>query len=348
MAAASPLTFSEKDRRTVVLFLLHAGNEPAEIIRVTGLPKSTVCRISAQYEEAGESASPERKMRTSASNLVRTPDFVQRLQALVSEDPTKSYRELATELDVSRTTVMDAIHNDLRCRSYSRAVRHFLSEQQKDRRVERCEMLLSSLKHSAAAGRIRFFSDEKIFTVDPMHNRRNSRWIAADPSEVPSVTKTKHPAHVMVLGVISSEGDVMPPHFFTQNVNKEVYLAVLQDVVKPWIETVTNGRPHVFQQDSAPAHTACIVQSWMEDDFDMFWPKEIWSPSSPDANPLDYCLWGVVEMQANKCRHPDVDHLKAAIVQEMGNLPRTQVVKACERFRPRLEAIIAANGGYIE
>ncbi|QQP37943.1 Uncharacterized protein FKW44_018390 [Caligus rogercresseyi] len=55
--------------------------------------------------------------------------------------------------------------------------------------------------------------------------------------EVPIIERTKFPAGVHVLEVMSSEGDIMPPHFFAkaQNVNKEVYLDVMQTVVKPWM-----------------------------------------------------------------------------------------------------------------
>ncbi len=57
------------------------------------------------------------------------------------------------------------------------------------------------------------------------------------------VFRTKHLAAVMVLGVISSQGHVMPPHFFNvgQKVNKEVHMDVLEDVVKPWMDLVANG-----------------------------------------------------------------------------------------------------------
>ena len=43
------------------------------------------------------------------------------------------------------------------------------------------------------------------------------------------------------------------PHFFKkeETVTKEVYLRVLMDVVKLWMETVASGRPHIFQQNSA-------------------------------------------------------------------------------------------------
>ncbi|CAK9808822.1 hypothetical protein ANTQUA_LOCUS5758 [Anthophora quadrimaculata] len=164
-----------------------------------------------------------------------------------------------------------------------------LSEAARTKRVERCNLLLCSLRNNTA-GRLRFVSDEKIFTVDAKINRRNDRWLANDPEDIPIVSRTKFPAHVHVLSVVSSEGDVMPPHFFNkgENVTKEVYLHVLINVVKPWMEIVSSGKPYVFQQDGAPAYTSHFVQNWLSDNVDMFWSKEFWTPNSPDLNPLDF------------------------------------------------------------
>ncbi|QQP37326.1 Transposable element tcb2 transposase [Caligus rogercresseyi] len=66
-----------------------------------------------------------------------------------------------------------------------------------------------------------------------------SSWICQNVGEVPVVKHTKFPSSVMVLGVISSEGDVMPPHFFEKGlkVNTVIYIDVMKNVVKPWMET---------------------------------------------------------------------------------------------------------------
>ncbi|KYM79084.1 hypothetical protein ALC53_10478, partial [Atta colombica] len=81
-------------------------------------------------------------------------------------------------------------------------------------------------------------------------------------------------------------------------------------------------------------------QNWLSDNIDMFWSKEFWPPNSPDLNPLDYYVWSVVERVTNKSRH-----LNVSIVVDMDS---ATVQRACERFRLRIEAIIQANGGYIE
>ncbi|QQP51676.1 Transposable element tcb1 transposase [Caligus rogercresseyi] len=86
---------------------------------------------------------------------------------------------------------------------------------------------------------------------------------------------------------MSSEGDIMPPHFFAkgQNVNKEVYLDVMQTVVKPWMTQIAAGRPYLYQQDGAPAHTSNLVQNWCLENLDMFWSKEFWPPAALTSTP---------------------------------------------------------------
>ena len=85
-------------------------------------------------------------------------------------------------------------------------------------------------------------------------------WIATNNRDVPRVMKTKFPATVMVFGVISSEGHIIPPHIFEVGlkVNTKAYLDVLKSVVIPWCNQVAGGRPWVWQQDSALAHKAWL------------------------------------------------------------------------------------------
>ena len=45
------------------------------------------------------------------------------------------------------------------------------------KRLERARGLLNKLKSSGFPGQIFFFSDEKNFVVDPLHNPQNDRWI---------------------------------------------------------------------------------------------------------------------------------------------------------------------------
>ena len=73
-------------------------------------------------------------------------------------------------------------------------------------------------------------------------------WIVPNNKDVPRVMKTKFPATVMVFGVVSSEGHIMPPHIFEVGlkVNTKVYLDVLKSVVIRWCNQVAGGRPWVW------------------------------------------------------------------------------------------------------
>ena len=147
-----------------------------------------------------------------------------------------------------------------------------------------------------------------ILCTDPSYDNRiiaitlkMQVWIATNNRDVPRVMKTKFPATVMVFGVVSSEGHIIPPHIF------EVGLKV------PWCNQVASGRPWVWQQDSAPAHKSKETQAWLQKECYDFVPFSHWPPSSPDLKPLDYFVWPYVENITNMTSHntsqPDRRHL---------------------------------------
>ena len=55
----------------------------------------------------------------------------------------------------------------------------------------------------------------------------------------------------------------------------------------------------VFQQDNATPHTHKNTQSWCNNHFYDFWPKNRWPPNSPDISPLDYCIWNELGKHMN-------------------------------------------------
>ena len=72
-----------------------------------------------------------------------------------------------------------------------------------------------------------------MLSTDPTYDNRTIAsalkmqiWIATNNRDVPRVMKTKFPATVMVFGVVSSEGHIMPPYIFKVGlkVNTKVYL----------------------------------------------------------------------------------------------------------------------------
>ena len=154
--------------------------------------------------------------------------------------------------------------------------------------------------------------------------------------------KTKFTATVMVFGVVSSVGHIMPPHGFEVGlkVNTKVYPDVLKSGVIPWCNQVAGGRPWVWQQDSAPAHKSKYTQAWLQKECYEFVPFSYWPHSSPDLNPLDYFVWSYGENITNMTSHNTKASLIAAIRLVFAEPSPAVVEKACSQFWIPIEAVI--------
>ena len=104
-------------------------------------------------------------------------------------------------------------------------------------------------------------------------------------------------ATVIVFGLVSSEGHIMPPHIFevSLKVNTQVYLEECGD---PLVQS--GGR---WQQDLAPAHKSKETQARLQKECYDFVPFSHWPPSSPDLNLLDYFVRSYIENITNMTSH---------------------------------------------
>ena len=190
-------------------------------------------------------------------------------------------------------------------------------------------------------------------STDPSYDNRTIAstlkmqiWITTNNRDVPRVTKTKFPATVIVFGVVSSEGHIMPPHIFEVGlkVNTKVYLDVLKSVVIPWCNQVSVGRPWVWQQDLASAHKSKETQAWLQKECYDFVPFSHWPPPPPTWT----CWTTSLSHTSRKSPTWPPTTPKPAWSPPSTELPPALVEKACSQFRVRIEAVIEAEAGYIE
>jgi len=103
MAAAST-PGKEYNRRAAIIKGLRAGRSPTEIIWFFGCTRSIVYDVMAKHsasEQSNESSSMPAK-KSHSKECARTPAVVERIQALISEDPGQSLRKLASIVGVSK------------------------------------------------------------------------------------------------------------------------------------------------------------------------------------------------------------------------------------------------------
>jgi hypothetical protein len=276
-------------------------------------------------------------------------NFITKINKSVEADPTLSIRKHAKKLKVADSTVRKGLKM-LGKKSLVRPPAPLLTDRLKQLRLERCKKLLNILKKSEPVPTVKIFSDKKIFTVDQVYNRRNDRIIVDQGIPSTPVNTTKHPAGVMVLGVVASDGNKCPAIFVPDGakVNSEAYISLLESKVLPWLKKTYPAGNYVWQQDGAPAHTSRRTQEWLGANMSKFWDKTVWPPSSPDLNPLDYSVWSVIEAKACKTPHSSVDTLKASITKAWRMMTKAYLIKTCHSFRRRVEAVIEMEGGNFE
>ncbi len=116
-------------------------------------------------------------------------------------------------------------------KGYMRHHCQLLTTKNKDRVLRGKKLLLAWMKKNNDI--IRIFSDEKVFTVDHAHNSRKDRYRASSVKDVLPIHLSKHPASVMVLSVMASNGKKMPLQFFEMGFRLKVddYLEILETAV---------------------------------------------------------------------------------------------------------------------
>lgn len=113
--------------------------------------------------------------------------------------------------------------------------------------------------------------------------------------------------------------------------------------------TVTNL---VLVHRGSAEGSACITagNACMQQSNPAFITKEEWPPNSPDLNPLDFCVWGIMleKFRQFQPKPKTVVQLRAALQQIWDNLSQQTLKKAVLSTRERLQACVQAEGEHFE
>jgi len=73
---------------------------------------------------------------------------------------------------------------------------------------------------------------------------------------------------------------------------------------------------------------------------------ELWPRNSPDLNPVDYIVWGVMEQCVYQSRVNTVDELKEHLIAVWPDFRHNIADTAIDQWRKRLQPCVRATGGY--
>ena len=103
-----------------------------------------------------------------------------------------------------------------------------------------------------------------------------------------------------------------------------------------------------FQKNNAPAHHARETVALLSAETPDFIGPQYWPPNSPDLNPVDYAVWGILQERVYRRRIRDVDHLKERLIAEWRRLDQNIIDRAVNQWRERLRGCVIQNGGHFE
>ena len=105
---------------------------------------------------------------------------------------------------------------------------------------------------------------------------------------------------------------------------------------------------YTFQQDGAPTHRARETVELLTRETPNFIPPNLWPPNSPDLNPVDYKILGVMQEKVYKTKIRDIEELRERIINAWEEFDQLVIDAAIGKWRTRLEACVKAEGGHFE
>ncbi len=149
---------------------------------------------------------------------------------------------MAAKARVGCKSMWKIIQEDLNMKPYCLQKHQVLSSAMMKKRLTRSKLLLNFMKSGMQPSII--WTDERIFTVQTVHNAHNDCILAKDFNSIlvpkRTVFQRQKPAPLMVWAGVTSCGGKTPVIFILEGVkvNQKVYLAMLKDQIKPWISSL--------------------------------------------------------------------------------------------------------------
>lgn len=353
------MVFSKADRILIKELRESKGYGTRRFLKEFPLKNWSLSGLTRLIKNIDATGSSDRKPGSGRPRSARTNENIQAVEELILSQDSQpgthsSLREIAREVGVSWSSVRNIVHKDIRLKCLKKKRAQQLTQANMLTRLVRSKQLLRQYPQSQVD--FIWFTDEKLFTVQAPNNAQNDRlYVTAETKkkQVPAArllsTRSNFSKSVMVSVGVSSLGATQL--IFVEpgvKINGAYYRDVLltQNLL-PAIREMS-GDFFIFQQDSAPAHRANETVAMLKRETPAFISPTLWPPNSPDLNPVDYRIWGVLQERVYRVKIHDVDQLKRRLVEVWAQFDQSIIDNAIKQWRQRLRACVRAEGGHFE
>jgi len=267
------------------------------------------------------------------------------LKELLDQDPRRSSRELALEMSVSQTTVLNRLHALGKIQKLGKWVPHKLSEVNISQRLSICVSLASRQKKKSFLWKI-VTGDEKWLYYDNPVNKK--QWLspgqAAEFAPMPDIHRKKVMLSVWwdQKGIIYYEL-LEPKQTVTADLYSQQLIRLSQTLERKRPYGGKGDRKVILLHDNARPHVAKTTQATIER---LGWEVLSHPAYSPDLAPSDYHLFRSMEHFFREKSFSDAKSIQKDLDQFFNLKPTSFYEKGIKSLPERWEMVIASNGNY--
>jgi hypothetical protein len=353
------MVFSKEDKALIKNLYLIKGYGSKRLLEEFPTKNWTLGGLEYLLKKLRQTGTTDRRQGGGRPKSARTEQNVSAVEELVLSQEDKpqthqSTRQISRLTGVPQSSVVRIIHQDLHLKCLKKRRAQELTDANRLQRLTRAKGLLAT--YSANDVNFIWFTDEKVFTLATPKNPQNDRVYVPAAVKKRDVaaerllrTRTTFSKSVMVSVGVSKLGCT---HLIFVDPGVKIDGAYYRDVLLthellPVMREIS-GEFFIFQQDSAPAHRARDTVKLLERETPGFISPDMWPPNSPDLNPVDYRIWGVMQQRVYQMKIHSVDELKQRLVDVWRGIEQNVVDSAIDEWRKRLTSCVRARGGHIE
>ncbi len=283
--------------------------------------------------------------RASRSKTGRTPENVQAVKDLIEGDRRLSVGGISAITGIAHTTVFRILRRDLLLRRRAaKFIPRLLTIEQMNHWMSVCKRLLQrTAVDKSFFSRVITMDETWAYQYDPELKTQSSQWIPKGGRHPIKAMRSRATGKVLLVSFFDQQG-MIHIEFLCRTVGANLFV----DILRRLRDSIRMRRGKRFLRDcwlymdNAPAHTANITKQFLIQTGMRVLEHP---PYSPDLAPSDFWLYRRLKKPLRGKRYDNMNALKAAVRQEIGNIASHEYLDCIQNQWPRHWARCVHNGG---